>query len=245
MDKKLEKIYRFLKDNRRFNKEVQTSFYNSVLSPYKTKEDKVISLLYNVVNTQSAPDMDKLYVFLKKITDNKSKLKTFKGFLSIIGKVDIKGNSYETLYHSINKKGTGWGPKTSALFVKSIFHLHNGQYNYPNFKLWDDISMKINKDDQLYLPVDNVIKFIFRNLKFEKQPTFTNINKLLFENYKLEIDVWDDLWFWGFITQNSSNGERKLDWNEAKYWANIHTNKNEKTIKAIREKAKEFIKLIS
>jgi len=46
-----------------------------------------------------------------------------------------------------------WGNKTSALFVKSIFHLHNS--NYPGkLKLWGDAPDTIAKENDFYLPVD-------------------------------------------------------------------------------------------
>ncbi|WP_435524452.1 hypothetical protein [Chryseobacterium indoltheticum] len=32
---------------------------------------------------------------------------------------------------------------------------------------------------------------------------------------KLDIEVWDDLWFWGFINQKGSS-DRSFEWNEGK-----------------------------
>ena len=34
---------------------------------------------------------------------------------------------------------------------------------------------------------------------------FKNVNKIIAENYSgKDIEVWDDLWFWGFITQRNT-----------------------------------------
>jgi hypothetical protein len=65
------------------------------------------------------------------------------------------------------------------------------------------------------------------------------------------MEVWDDLWFWGYFTQkieketNESNRtKRVLMWNKEKYWANPYTDKNIDKIQIIEMKAKEFINLI-
>jgi len=51
-----------------------------------------------------------------------------------------------------------------------------------------------------------------------------------------EIEIWDDLWFWGFITQKDSGKNRTFEWNENKYWMIKVSEKNEKIIKKLKKK---------
>ena len=60
---KIEAIFQFLKENRKYNKEVQTAFYRKIILPFDTKEDKIIALLHHVVNTQPQPKMDNISSF--------------------------------------------------------------------------------------------------------------------------------------------------------------------------------------
>ena len=61
--------------------------------------------------------------------------------------------------------------------------------------------------------------------------TFDKINRILSKNYTGdEIEVWDDLWFWGFITQKGSDSNRSFEWNEDKYWSLLHTPKDKQSI---------------
>ena len=60
-----------------------------------------------------------------------------------------------------------------------------------------------------------------------------------------EMLIWDDLWFWGFITQKSEKKSvRKIEWNLAKYYAIFHATKDKKSISEIEELAEEFIQII-
>jgi hypothetical protein len=222
---------------------VQTTFYSSVLLPHRKIEDRVIALLHHIVNTQSQPKIDKLLPFFKHINKNRARLKTFDGFLEVLGKEKGMPKNYVTAIKLLEQY-PGWGEKTAALFIKSVYHLHNGKYPH-DLKLWKDAPTSIDIDDQLFLPVDAVIKFIFKKAKINTTQSFVSINKLLAINYKGDkMEVWDDLWFWGFITQKGDRKNRIQQWNEAKYWALIHTNKKEKTIAEVKIKAREFIKLI-
>lgn len=244
MENKLDNIFKFLKANRKYNKEVQTTYCNSVLLPYEKIEDKVIALLHNIVNTQSQPKIDKLLVFFKHITENKSSLKTFEGFLKVLGKQSHTPSNYQTVFKLL-KQQMGWGEKTASLFTKSIYHLHNGKYPI-ELKLWKDAPTTIQANDKLYLPVDAVILFIFKKAKLTTKQSFSSINNFLSENYQGDkMEIWDDLWFWGFITQKGGRSKRIQKWNEAKYWALLHTNKNAKAITEINTKAVDFIKLIN
>ena len=75
---------------------------------------------------------------------------------------------------------------------------------------------------------------------------FININSFLKKDIQYtnnEMLIWDDLWFWGFITQNSQGKDgRKFGWNKAKYWSIFTAAKDEASIKGIQRLAKQFLK---
>lgn len=241
MERKLKRIYEFLINNRTYNKSVQENFYISVITPYKTVEDKVIALLYNIANTQSQPKIDNLSEFFKFIIKTPNCMNSFEGFVNEISSEEEK--TYRNLYNGLRNQ-KGWGNKTSALFTKTIFHLHNGNYR-GDLKIWDDTPQKIYDYDDFYLPVDSVIISIFNKLNQNKNWNFENINKIIKEFYhRDEIEVWDDLWFWGFITQKGSGTNREFEWNENKYWMMKESDKSEKKIMEIKSKADDFLRIL-
>lgn len=241
MEEKLQEIFNFLKENRSHNKAVQEGFYISAVTPYSKIEDKVINLLYEIANTQSQPKIDKLSNFFKLIQEKPNDLRTFKGFLNRISK--NKELTYKNLYESL-KNQSGWGRKTAALFTKTIFHLHNGNYR-GDLKIWLDIPNTIEESDDFYLPVDSVIIAIFNGIKPSRNWNFDNITKVIKEYYTHEeIEAWDDLWFWGFITQKGSGEHRTFKWNENKYWMMKESDKDPIKIEEIKLKATRFIEMI-
>ena len=152
--------------------------------------------------------------------------------------------NFDSLYIGM-KNQEGWGKKTAALFSKSIYHLHNGQYS-ENLKIWDDVPKTISNNDNFYLPVDAVIIAIFKKLDSSKNWDFDKVNKTLKSKYNgQQIEVWDDLWFWGFITQNGSGDNRAFEWNENKYWALKESDKNNEMIETIKAKAQDFLNLLT
>ncbi|GAB3112576.1 hypothetical protein G8770_19220 [Aestuariicella hydrocarbonica] len=239
--RKLKPLYEFMIANREFNRSLQNRNYKSIINPHVKTEDKVISLLYQIANTQSQPKIDKLVNFYKSLYEDISCLNSFSEFIQKLS--GQSGNSFSELFIAL-KKQDGWGDKTSALFVKSIFHLHNGEYD-SSLKFWNDVPTKLEGGDSFKLPVDAVIMHIFREIGLDN-PTFSKINSLLSKHYEsAEIEVWDDLWFWGFITQRGSGINRDLIWNENKYWAIENSSKCIIEIAQIKEKASEFINIIS
>ena len=151
--------------------------------------------------------------------------------------------NFKSLYIGMRNQ-KGWGDKTSALFVKTIFHLHNNEYP-KELKIWNDVPFEIDNNDELYLPVDKVIMSIFKQLDSDINWSFNTINNQLKKYYSgTDIEVWDDLWFWGFITQNGSGNDRIFAWNENKYWALKESDKSPQTIDIIRVKSKEFLSLL-
>lgn len=240
MVEKLNHIFNFLKDNRIYNKELQIKYYSSFILPYETKEKKIISIFYNIASTQSQPKINNLSEFYKFIFEDLNALNSFKTFINRIN--PNQQPTFESLYNGMNNQ-KGWGNKTSALFTKIIFHLHNDEY--PSYlKIWDDAPKVLEEDDKFYLPVDSVIIAIFSRLQ-QQSWGFNKINKLLKENYKeLDFEIWDDLWFWGFITQEGSGIVREFKWNENKYWMLKESDKNANKIDEIKQKAEEFLHII-
>jgi len=242
MTDRIEKLFKFISDNRKYNKALQERYYRSIILPYKDEKEKIISLLYHIANTQSQPKIDKLSEFYKSIITEENSLKSFQEFVE---KINPNGkNNFESVYIGmLNQKG--WGPKTSALISKSIFHLHNGQYS-ENLKIWNDVPKLIAENDIFYLPVDAVIIAIFKKLDNSIKWDFNKINKTLETKYKgQQIEVWDDLWFWGFITQNGSGDNRAFEWNENKYWVLKESDKDKIKIEEIKNKCQEFLEIFN
>lgn len=241
MNAKIEQLYKFISENREYNKALQERYYRSIILPYKGQKEKIISLLYHIANTQSQPKIDNLAEFYKSIINEESNLSSFKEF---INKINPNGDrNYESIFKGMLNQ-TGWGNKTSALISKSIFHLHNGQYS-DDLRIWHDVPQIIAENDNFYLPVDSVIIAIFKKLDSTKNWNFININSTLKKDYKgQEIEVWDDLWFWGFITQNGSEN-RRFEWNENKYWILKESDKDKIKIEEIKNKCHEFLKIFN
>ena len=75
---------------------------------------------------------------------------------------------------------------------------------------------------------------------------FDNINSVLQQSYSSEqMEIWDDLWFWGFITQFGSGLQREHIWNEQKYWALLETDKDKIVIEKIQSKSLEFLSILN
>jgi len=241
MEDRLRIIFDFLQANRSFNKELQEQYYSSKIIPYNKIEDKIISLLYDIANTQSQPRIDYLAEFYKKVTKNIDKINTLEGFLEVLGANHEK--KFINLFIGMRNQ-QGWGDKTSALFVKTIFHLHNGEYS-KELKIWNDAPSKIENNDEFFLPVDRVIISIFEQLDNKRVWDFKRVNNQLKKYYHgNDIEIWDDLWFWGFITQIGTGNNRVFEWNENKYWALKESDKDSQSILDIKTKAEEFLYLL-
>jgi hypothetical protein len=246
---KISLVFNFLKENRKYNKAVQELYYSDIILSKRTVVDKVTALLHHVANTQSQPNIDKLAAFYKLIYANRDSLNEFRSFLGLLNRYSENPTklhyTYEEVFSCLHGQ-TGWGRKTSALFTKSIYHLHNEDYS-KDLMIWEDAPKKLLDDEHLFLPVDAVIEFIFSKLGISKANGFTGINNYLksLNCYNGDVmEVWDDLWFWGFITQKGGGDSRIMAWNENKYWALLHTEKDIVKIDEIRLKAKMFIDLL-
>ena len=234
IDDKIEAIYQFLLSNRSYTPTVQRRFYTDALAAYPEPEDKLISLLYKIQATQSQPKLDNVAKFWKKY--HKSNPSTFKELIYTIDGQDL---SYRSLYQHM-KKQASWGPKVSSLFTKAIYHIHRDE-RYSGLSFLPDAPL-FEDNDQLYLPVDSVMIHFFTHIGFDQKCTFANINKYLQGRYPGKaMEVWDDLWFWGFIGQKGS-GKRKPMWNESKFWAIHYVDKSK--MNEVKVLVDEFIRLI-
>jgi hypothetical protein len=275
MKEKLKKIFHFLEKNRRYNIEIQGSFFNSVFNNKKSEKEKLISLLYFIAETQSQGKIDKLsesYQIFHNSSLNYDTWSSFcdtlahaipvddsnaKKYLKMTEKkkakhIEVLKDNTKPFSHLFNtiKNYPGFGDKTAALFVKMIYQIHFID-GYTKYKIWKNVSPLASKD-MLYLPVDAVIIEIFKKIS---PPTdgswnFKRINTKLNELYQgSDIEIWDDLWFWGYITQKvvKNQDDRDFELNKAKYWVMKESNKTEQTINEIfkeKGKAQEFIDII-
>ncbi len=246
MKSKLEKLFVFLKNNRKYNKNLQIRYYNSIIEPQTNTFEKIVSLLYHIANTQSQPKIDNLATFYQKIYFHKELLNSFNGFLSVINENSntTTNSSYKELFDGM-KNQKGWGDKTSALFTKTIYHLHNNEYP-EKLKIWNDAPINLESNDLFYLPVDTVIIAIFKKLDNNENWTFNRINTTIKKHYSgKDIEIWDDLWFWGFITQVGSGKNREMKWNLNKYWTLRESDKNQESVSEIQRKSEIFLSLLN
>lgn len=239
MEDKIEQLYNFLKENRQYNKQVQEGFIKSCIAiDGLTTEQKVLNLLYGVVNTQSQPKMDKIGEFFIKMYHKDSNLASYEGFLKTLKN---EPESSDSLFE-LMKSQKGWGSKTAALFVKYIYIIHK-EDAFKTFRIWTDFSLNEN---ELKLPVDAVITHIFKDnfLNQGCKLDFDGINEFFSKNHTKNPDfiIWDELWFWGFITQQTIDNSRKsCEFNENKFLCLPYV---EKDIEKIKPFAVEFFGMI-
>jgi hypothetical protein len=248
-NKTIDQLFEFLKANSGHNRAFQKRYYESLFGGVSSHSERVIQLLYSVVNTQRQPKIDPIGQFFKKLHDNKAELVSFSQFLDLHGQNDTEKPFY-SLYQGL-KSNPGWGPKTSALFVKNVINIHLIE-DYKAFRFWDDIPLDFLPSDQIYLPVDIVIINLFIEFIDTSCKDFESVNKFLNKKYKkvAEILLWDDLWFWGYFTQipfqksNAYYAKREFLWNENKYWASAESNKDELYMQELKNLAREFMLIL-
>ena len=239
MEEKIKELFEFLEKNRQYNKQVQEGFIKSCIAIKDlSPEQKVLNLLYGVVNTQSQPKIDKIGPFFTKMYHKDTNLASYEGFLKTLKNEPESSDSLFELMKSQN----GWGSKTAALFVKTIYLIHNDT-TYDEYKFWGN---SLPENLELKLPVDTVITHIFKEYFHDNsyKSDFDGINKFIGKHYSKNDDfiIWDELWFWGFITQKIENKERVSNkFNDNKFWCLPYI---EKDMVNIKEKAKEFLKLL-
>lgn len=240
--KKLNQIFNFLKRHHDYNRLIQYGYVKQTLSACHSPRERMCLLLERAVNSQSMPRLDKVAAFWKAAHESKDHLDSYRGFCDF-----TKGESQTDLKTALASQ-EGWGDKTASLFVRNLWIAYCEEELKP--LIWSDLDLK---HERLYLPVDAVIRNIFSQIDTSKKWDFDSINEKL--NPKCEkpqysneqMLIWDDLWFWGFITQRSEPGSemRKFEWNEAKYWSIFTAPRDEKSIKKIKALAEGFVNLIN
>lgn len=122
--------------------------------------------------------------------------------------------------------------------------IHRSRHRHLHFLRDAEYAHSIGPDDMLYLPVDAVIRRISREIPSAGLgDTFDSINSALRKaEYRSEdMLVWDDLWFWGFFSQDSSSKSRTLGWNAGRFWGQLSAPKGD--IEVVRGKFEEFLRL--
>jgi hypothetical protein len=221
----LNSLFAFLQQHHHWNLELQRRESFQALAPFPGTDDaakRLFSVLHGIANTQSQPKMEALGRFwrqLHKFTsqDPAPTRLAFTEHLEKAVNQSPKGKGpWERLFNALRAQ-SGWGDKTSALFVKTALRIHSDP---TLLHFWNDTDDgAIDPQDRLYVPVDAVISVIFDELGVVAKPDFKKINSFLADHYlPREMLIWDDLWFWGFFTQEVREKTRVLGWNSDKFW---------------------------
>lgn len=207
---KLERVFDFLIRNRRFNEVVQHAGHRKEILPWPDTGSKLRSLLHSKAHTQSSPKLDTLMPTWEKLHENYEAFNQVESpgalneALWTLAKPNVtrdKNNRpvFEEMWTALDK-AAGFGPKTAALFVKSIVEIHTLPINQDLRFLPD---FRVDPQDKFKVPVDTVIQHIFSSIGLPSA-NFTSINELITLSELSCAErptLWDDLWFWGFITQ--------------------------------------------
>ena len=236
---KLSEIHKFLTENRKFNQAFQLREYNRSLKLSSEPKEQLKNLLFNINNSQSKPQLEITLRFWKWYYSKS--ICSFTDLQKALVEQDIELR-YKHIYSGLEQQ-PGWGPKTAALFTKALYNLHCGYCKESAF-LVDAPSFDVEQDE-LFIPVDAVIEHVFQTIFNNKVKNFNQINKVVKQRGDIDISVWDDLWFWGFINQNGTGNKRIYQWNEAKYWSQIETDKNPEIIATIKALSEDFRDIIT
>ncbi len=244
--RRLADVFDFLRDNHNWNRDFQQQGYRRQLSHCDSELERLKGLLHATVNTQSAPSLGSLGKFWRHLNEfapsmHPTRLE-FTEFLEAFVQLDRRGGGpWERLFFALSAQ-PGWGKKTAALFVKAAIQVHRGPKPL-HFWVDDGIDQPLILPDRVYLPVDAVIIHIFRETALVASPTFGAINKFLMQHYgPEEMLVWDDLWFWGYFTQDSQEGKRTTGWNQDKFWCQLSS--PVRSEKKVRELGESFAALL-
>jgi hypothetical protein len=263
-NKLLKQLLEFLIHNTAWNSHFQFQEYSAAMATGNTPRERLLLQLYAIANSQSQPKLDPLAKFWKSFHHAyKEDIPSIHGLVDFLTRNGVKDplssttTTIEKLYLGL-KTQDGWGEKTAALFVKALVSIHSSDENALHFLDTPSIEyVRSLKEEKIYLPVDAVIKHIFKSMNILAGDSFIAINKCIFKFFDSEefaslnltriqaMVLFDDLWFWGFISQNSEENERKNAWNENKYWGLKYAPKNDASIAEIRRLAETFIRIIT
>jgi len=249
-DNRLKEIYFFLQQNHAWNKAIQIAEVRRILNSETHVKTRAKRLLFEAFLTQRNPKLEHVMCFSKFLLQIEPHLSSFKKFITFL-ELPIAAQPKEIL-RSLQEKSrfagnpSGFGPKTISIFLRNLAIIQRTELKN---MLWADIPLWGKMD--FLVPVDRVIMQIFgklrqANLIGRKYSGFDSINKCLKNSTPTGADmlIWDDLWFWGYITQNSRGGVRNHRWNEAKYWSIYTAKKASRTINKIKTQAQYFLSLI-
>jgi hypothetical protein len=250
----LKAIFEFLKENREPNKIVQAGEHRRIFSFGSDTADQILALLHAAHETQRSANLDAVCKTWQAFHRNRACFDEVQNLESLaiamrhlenVGSAEkalrpADGRWLDSIWFSL-RHADGFGEKTAALFVKNLVNVHR-DFKDQGLGFLEDFTL--SDDDVIRIPVDAVIKFIFEAVFPKTHLYFDKINWLStqIDGYQMaDALVWDDLWFWGFITQKGGN-ERSFEVNEAKFWSLLHSPKDK--WKDIKKKAQQFISLI-
>jgi len=248
----LDTLYSFLSKNAEYNAHVQHMAYVSVLKPWSGNYDRISSLLHSHMQLQASPSLDDMSKTCQNLFQHRESFDAVRSPAALLAALrnlsdcsrNVSGSNCETfdcMWHVV-KDIPGFGPKTAALLIKAVIDVHTLEVNR-NLRFLDGFC--VLQGDFVRVPVDAVIQYIFNRLT-GRILDFDTINQLIFKiagRDSAEATTWDDLWFWGFITQHGGGDKRKLAINEAKFWTIFGSPKNKWN--AVRQRAGEFIEILS
>jgi hypothetical protein len=259
-------LFKFLSDHRNYNRQIQVDDIRMTFASCGSVEERAKLLLFKIFNTQSQPKLDKMKAFFFLVSHDADSLKSFASFAKFVvdyPPINSKIKETQDIFLALSNIA-GWGEKTAALFLRNLALIQ--QTPDLRDKFWTDLN-DFNMQ-AIRLPVDTVIQAIFSkltvNMKVVPHPLdgFDSINDYLKECGYLpdDIIVWDDLWFWGYITQKvskrdadeqadkpnkTSPPQRSHEWNESKYWSIFTAPKGAEHIAEIKRIAeKKFLPLL-
>lgn len=240
----LSRLFNFLERNRTWNESFQALEYRRAVAHCNDAYGRLVHLLHSTVNSQNQPKMRLLGDFWRRLDcfegQHSPSLNSLTTHLERAQhKVARSTGPWDRLFHALAGQ-EGWGPKTSALFVKNIIAVHRGPREL-HFLSDTDVAKSISEKDRIYLPVDAVIQHIFSCLGQETL-SFSAINRRLLAEYSPEqMLTWDDLWFWGFFTQLSDGETRTFGWNLDKFWCQTSAPKTQ--VADVERLALEFVRI--
>ena len=237
---RIQSLFEFLERNKAINLRIQRGYVAESLAPPKVT-DCALLLMQRVLHTQSQPKLDPIAKFLQAAFQSNalSSCRDFRRWL-------LEETGSESIGDAL-RHWAGWGPKTAALFVRNLAIIETSPHLRQRF--WADVD--VLKREELELPVDAVILEIFAHLGplvRKDLKSYKAINNYLRDELEYsakEMLIWDDLWFWGFVTQRSASkaqgGGRTMGWNEGKYWSIPHAPRRQADIAQIMLLSREFV----
>lgn len=254
MKSKITDLYNFLNQNSKWNADLQFREYRRSLYHCDDEQSRLKALLHSTVNSQSKPNLNKLSEFWYRFENyqwDQGKPTLDELILNLRGDFSGSGaradtGAWEQLFESL-KAQPGWGDKTAALFVKNTIKIHRSGESRLQFLQGIDRYIKSidGGQDKIYLPVDAVIIHIFnKHILPDSNNNFSSINNfLLAKNYlPYQILEWDDLWYWGYLTQNSEDRTRVTAWNAVRFWTLQFSPKSD--VKVVERLANKFIEIL-